>query len=135
MDATSFAVICSPLRPRRAQPILEWCEMRKRNRVRPRRRQDTLAPVKRTQWCHQFYFASERGRAGYAKYRHDFAKLIWQMASPKWNFDDATFERSAEAFNNPDHVDIVAHNYRWRLGQAEGESRYSPLDERLAALR
>ncbi|HET7527343.1 MAG TPA: alpha/beta hydrolase, partial [Burkholderiaceae bacterium] len=84
-------------------------------------------------WWYQYYFATERGRAGYDKYRHDFAKLIWQIASPKWKFDEATFERSAESFNNPDHVDIVVHNYRWRLGLAEGESKYGELDKRLAA--
>ncbi len=80
-----------------------------------------LPPAAELQWWYQFYFATERGRAGYEKYRHDFAKLIWQLASPKWNFDDATFDRSAASFNNPDHVQIVIHNYRWRLGLAEGE--------------
>ena len=79
------------------------------------------------------YFATERGRAGYEKYRHDFAKLIWQLASPKWDFDDATFDRSAAAFDNPDHVEIVIHNYRWRLGLAEGEPKYDDLEKRLAA--
>jgi pimeloyl-ACP methyl ester carboxylesterase len=83
------------------------------------------------QWWYQFYFATERGRAGYDKYRRDFAKLIWQIASPKWNFDDATFDRSAAAFNNVDHVAIVIHNYRWRLGLAEGESKYDHLEKRL----
>ena len=78
------------------------------------------------------YFATERGRAGYDKYRHDFAKLIWQIASPKWNFDDATFDRSAASFDNPDHVGIVIHNYRWRLGLAEGEPKYDDLEKRLA---
>jgi pimeloyl-ACP methyl ester carboxylesterase len=78
------------------------------------------------------YFASERGRAGYDKYRHDFAKLIWQIASPKWNFDDATFDRSAAALDNPDHVAIAIHNYRWRLATAEGDPRYDGLDKRLA---
>ncbi len=91
-----------------------------------------LPPTAELQWWYQYYFATERGRSGYAKYRHDFAKLIWQIASPKWNFDDATFERSAAAFNNPDHVDIVIHNYRWRLGLAEGEPKYNDLEERLA---
>jgi pimeloyl-ACP methyl ester carboxylesterase len=81
---------------------------------------------------YQFYFATERGRAGYAKYTHDFAKLIWQTASPKWQFDDATFARSAAAFDNPDHVDIVIHNYRWRLGLADGERKYDDLEKRLA---
>ena len=78
-----------------------------------------LPPSAELQWWYQFYFATDRGRAGYEKYRREFAKLIWQTASPKWRFDDATFERSAAAFDNPDHVDIVIHNYRWRLGIAE----------------
>ncbi len=91
-----------------------------------------LPPRAELQWWYQYYFATERGRAGYEKYRHDFAKLIWQIASPKWNFDDATFDRSAAAFDNPDHVSIVIHNYRWRLGLAEGESKYDDLEKRLA---
>ena len=81
---------------------------------------------------YQFYFATERGRAGYEKYRREFSKLIWQTASPKWAFDDATFDRTAAAFDNPDHVDIVIHNYRWRLGLAQGESKYDELEKRLA---
>jgi len=92
-----------------------------------------LPPNAELQWWYQFYFATERGRIGYDKNRHDFAKLIWKQASPKWNFDDATFERSADAFNNPDHVAIAIHNYRWRLGLAEGESKYDELEKRLAA--
>ena len=76
------------------------------------------------QWWYQFYFATERGRIGYEAHRRDFAKLIWRLASPKWQFDDATFERSAASFDNPDHVSIVVHNYRWRLGLAEGEPAY-----------
>jgi pimeloyl-ACP methyl ester carboxylesterase len=84
------------------------------------------------QWWYQFYFATERGQAGYDKYRRDFSKLIWRLASPKWNFDDATFDRTAESFDNPDHVAIVIHNYRWRLGLAEGEPKYDALEERLA---
>ena len=91
-----------------------------------------LPPKAELEWWYQYYFATERGRAGYDKYRHDFAKLIWQLASPKWKFDDATFERSAVSFNNPDHVDIVIHNYRWRLGLAEGEAKYDDLEKRLA---
>jgi pimeloyl-ACP methyl ester carboxylesterase len=91
-----------------------------------------LPPKAELQWWYQFYFATERGRAGYDKYRHDFSKLIWQLASPKWKFDDATFDRSAKAFENPDHVDIVIHNYRWRLGLAEGESKYDDLEKKLA---
>ena len=91
-----------------------------------------LPPKAELQWWYQFYFATERGRAGYDKYRHDFAKLIWQIASPKWDFDGATFERSAASFDNPDHVSIVIHNYRWRLGLAEGEPQYDDLEKRLA---
>jgi len=91
-----------------------------------------LPPKAELQWWYQFYFVTERGRAGYDKYRHDFAKLIWQIASPKWNFDDATFDRSAAAFNNPDHVAIVVHNYRWRLGLVEGEAKYDDMEKRLA---
>ena len=91
-----------------------------------------LPPKAELQWWYQYYFATERGRAGYDKYRHDFAKLIWQIASPKWNFDDATFDRSAAALDNPDHVSIVIHNYRWRLGLAEGEPKYDDLEKRLA---
>jgi pimeloyl-ACP methyl ester carboxylesterase len=92
-----------------------------------------LPPKAELEWWYQFYFATERGRAGYDKYRHDFAKLIWQLASPKWHFDDATFDRSATSFENPDHVSIVIHNYRWRLGLAEGEPKYDELEKRLAA--
>ena len=91
-----------------------------------------LPPLAELQWWYQYYFATERGRAGYDKYRRDFAKLIWQIASPKWNFDEATFARSAAAFDNPDHVSIVIHNYRWRLGLAEGEPHYDELEQRLA---
>jgi pimeloyl-ACP methyl ester carboxylesterase len=92
-----------------------------------------LPPKAELQWWYQYYLATERGRAGYDKYRHDFAKLIWQIASPKWNFDDATFDRSAASFNNPDHVDIAIHNYRWRLALTEGEPKYDDLEKRLAA--
>jgi pimeloyl-ACP methyl ester carboxylesterase len=91
-----------------------------------------LPPQAELQWWYQYYFATERGRAGYDKYRHDFSKLIWQIASPKWNFDDATFDRTAASFDNPDHVAIVIHNYRWRLGLAEGEPKYDDLEKRLA---
>ncbi len=91
-----------------------------------------LPPPAELQWWYQYYFATERGRAGYERYRRDFAKLIWQIASPKWNFDEATFARSAAAFDNPDHVSIVIHNYRWRLGLAEGEPHYDELEQRLA---
>ena len=92
-----------------------------------------LPPKAELQWWYQFYFATERGRAGYEKYRHEFAKLIWQLASPQWHFDDATFDRSASAFDNPDHVAIVVQNYRWRLALANGEPKYDDLDRRLAA--
>ena len=91
-----------------------------------------LPPEAELQWWYQYYFATERGRAGYDKYRHDFARLIWRTASPKWNFDDATFDRSAASFDNPDHVAITIHNYRWRLGLAEGEAEYDELEKRLA---
>jgi pimeloyl-ACP methyl ester carboxylesterase len=91
-----------------------------------------LPPKAELQWWYQFYFATERGRAGYQEYRRDFAKLIWQLASPQWKFDDATFDRSAIALDNPDHVDITIHNYRWRLSLAEGESKYDELESRLA---
>jgi pimeloyl-ACP methyl ester carboxylesterase len=91
-----------------------------------------LPPKAELQWWYQYYFATERGRAGYDRHRHDFARLIWQIASPEWNFDDATFERSAASLNNPDHVSIVIHNYRWRLGLAEGDPRYDDLEKRLA---
>ena len=92
-----------------------------------------LPPKAELEWWYQFYFATERGRAGYDKYRHDFARLIWQLASPKWAFDDATFERSASSFDNPDHVAIVIHNYRWRLGLVEGDPKLDDLERRLAA--
>lgn len=92
-----------------------------------------LPPEAELQWWYQYYFATERGRAGYDKYRREFSRLIWRLASPKWDFDDATFERSAASFDNPDHVAIVIHNYRWRLNLAEGETKYSDLENRLAA--
>ncbi len=92
-----------------------------------------LPPKAELQWWYQYYFTTERGKEGYEKYTRDFAKLIWQIASPKWNFDDATFEKSAASFNNPDHVSIVIHNYRWRLGLAEGEDKYNDLEKRLSA--
>src|SRR5712671_5040068 len=91
-----------------------------------------LPPKAELEWWYQFYFATERGRAGYQKYTHDFAKLIWQIASPRWEFDDATFDRSAVSLDNPDHVAITIHNYRWRLGLAEGESKYDDMEKRLA---
>lgn len=91
-----------------------------------------LPPEAEHQWWYQFYFATERGREGYAKYTDEFAKLIWHLASPTWAFDDATFTRTAAAFDNPDHVDIVIHNYRWRLGLADGERRLDVLEKKLA---
>ena len=91
-----------------------------------------LAPEAERQWWYQYYFATERGRAGYEKYLREFARLIWRTASPRWDFDDATFERSAAAFDNADHVEIAIHNYRWRLGLAEGEADYDELEQRLA---
>ena len=92
-----------------------------------------LPPSAELQWWYQYYFATERGRAGYERYRREFAKLIWRIASPRWTFEDATFDRSAASFDNPDHVHIVIHNYRWRLGLAQGEPRYDEVETRLAA--
>ena len=91
-----------------------------------------LFPKAELEWWYQFYFATERGREGYKKYTIEFAKLIWKIASPKWNFDETTFNQTANAFNNPDHASIVIHNYRWRLGLAEGETKYDALEKRLA---
>jgi pimeloyl-ACP methyl ester carboxylesterase len=91
-----------------------------------------LPPQAELQWWYQFYFATERGKIGYERYRRDFSKLIWQLASPKWGFDDATFARSAAALDNPDHVSIVIHNYRWRMGLADGEPKYDGYENRLA---
>jgi pimeloyl-ACP methyl ester carboxylesterase len=91
-----------------------------------------LPPPAELQWWYQYYFATERGRAGYEKYRREFAKLIWQLASPRWEFDDATFDRTTASFDNPDHVAVVIHNYRWRLGLAAGESEHLELEKRLA---
>jgi pimeloyl-ACP methyl ester carboxylesterase len=92
-----------------------------------------LPPEAELQWWYQFYFATERGRLGYEKYRREFCRLIWQLASPRWQFDDATFARTAAAFDNPDHVAIVIHNYRWRLGLAQSEPRYAGIDAKIAA--
>jgi pimeloyl-ACP methyl ester carboxylesterase len=101
----------------------------------PATNQVPYPPAPTLAFWYQYYFATEIGQAGYRKYLHDFAKLIWQTASPKWNFDDATFERSAASLNNPDHVAITIHNYRWRIGLADGERKYDDLEKRLAALR
>src|SRR4051812_44530449 len=92
-----------------------------------------LPPEAELQWWYQFYFATERGRIGYETYRREFARLIWQLASPKWHFDDATFDRTAASFDNPDHVNIVIHNYPWRLGLEDGDPAYDSLENRLAA--
>ena len=94
--------------------------------------QQPLPPKAELGWWYQYYFATDRGRAGYEKYRHDFAKLIWKNASPTWDFDDATFDRSAVAFDNPDHVGIVIHNYRWRLSLAAGDPQYDDLEMKLS---
>ncbi len=94
--------------------------------------QAPLPPAAELQWWYQYYFATERGRAGYERYRNDFARLIWQIASPQWEFDETTFDRTARSFDNPDHIDIVIHNYRWRLGLADGEPAYEDLERRLA---
>jgi pimeloyl-ACP methyl ester carboxylesterase len=91
-----------------------------------------LPPKAELEWWYQFYFATDRGQAGYDRYRHDFAKLIWRLGSPKWEFDDATFDRTAAAFDNPDHVRIVVHNYRWRLGLADGDPKHDEMEKRLA---
>jgi len=95
--------------------------------------QQPLPPQAELGWWYQYYFATDRGERGYTQYRHDFNKLIWKIASPKWAFDEATYERSAAAFDNPDHVRIVIHNYRWRLSLAKGESRYDDLEQKLFA--
>jgi pimeloyl-ACP methyl ester carboxylesterase len=101
--------------------------------INDRERNKQPAPPKLEHaWWYQYYFATERGRAGYEANRKDFAKLVWKLNSPKWDFDDATFERSARSFDNPDHVGVVIHNYRWRLGIAEGEARYDEIEKRLA---
>lgn len=92
-----------------------------------------LPPSAELQWWYQYYFATDRGEAGYKKYTREFARLIWTLASPQWRFDDATFERTAAAFDNPDHVAIAIHNYRWRLGLGQGEAKYDPLEAKLAA--
>jgi pimeloyl-ACP methyl ester carboxylesterase len=94
---------------------------------------EPLPPKAEFAWWYQFYFATERGRLGYQKYTHDFAKLIWQLASPTWDFDDATFDRSSVAFENPDHVDVSIHNYRWRQGLAKGEAQYDDFENKLFA--
>jgi pimeloyl-ACP methyl ester carboxylesterase len=96
--------------------------------------QNPLPPRAELQWWYQFYFATARGEAGYRNFTHDFARLIWELASPRWHFDNATFARSATAFDNPDHVAISIHNYRWRLGLAQGEAKYDDMEKKLATL-
>lgn len=91
-----------------------------------------LPPAAEQAWWYQYYFSTDRGREGYARYRDEFARLIWHTASPRWEFDDATFARSAASLDNPDHVAIVVHNYRWRLGLAEGDPQYDEVEARLA---
>ena len=98
----------------------------------PKAQAQPLPPLGEYGWWYQYYFSTQRGVLGYTQYRHDFNKLIWKNVSPRWNFDDATFERTAASFNNPDHVSIVIHNYRWRLGLANGDPQYDGLEERLA---
>jgi pimeloyl-ACP methyl ester carboxylesterase len=93
--------------------------------------QKPLPPKAELGWWYQYYFSTERGRLGYSQNRREFNKLIWQIASPKWDFDDGTFDRTAASFDNPDHVDIVIHNYRWRLKLAEGEPQYADVEARL----
>ena len=124
------ANIVAALRPERCKALVSVSGYLIGN---PEANKIPLPPKAELEWWYQFYFATERGRAGYEKYRHDFNRLIWQLASPKWSFDDATFERSAASFDNPDHVRVVIHNYRWRLGLAEGESKYDEFEKRLAA--
>jgi pimeloyl-ACP methyl ester carboxylesterase len=99
----------------------------------PHANEAPLPPAAEFAWWYQFYFATERGRLGYERNRVDFNRLIWRTASPQWQFDEATYQRSARAFDNPDHVAIVIHNYRWRLGLAAGEARYDDVERRLAA--
>ena len=99
----------------------------------PEANKKPLPPKAELQWWYQYYFAAARGRAGYDQYTNEFARLIWQLASPRWDFADATFQRSAASFANPDHVAIVIHSYRWRLGLADGEPQFDDLETRLAA--
>jgi pimeloyl-ACP methyl ester carboxylesterase len=81
----------------------------------------------------QYYFCTERGALGYADNRYDFNKLMWQWLSPKWKFDDATYDRTATSFENPDHVAVVIHNFRTRYGVAEGDPQYAHLNDKLQA--
>ena len=99
----------------------------------PKANLQPLPPKAELGWWYQYYFATDRGRLGYAANRREFNRLIWKSASPKWAFDDATFDRTAASFDNPDHVDIVIHNYRWRLDLAPGEARYDGYEQKLFA--
>jgi pimeloyl-ACP methyl ester carboxylesterase len=99
--------------------------------IAPRPTTVPFGPSAARAFWYVFYFATDIGKLGYEKYLHDFNKLIWQTASPKWKFDDATFERAAVSFDNPDYVAIAVHNYRWRLGVADGEPQYDELEKRL----
>lgn len=91
-----------------------------------------LPPKLEWAWWYQFYFTTERGWLGLERHRDELAKLIWKFNSPTWDFDEATFDRTAAAFSNPDYVSIVIHNYRWRLSLAKGDPRYDGLDRQLA---
>jgi pimeloyl-ACP methyl ester carboxylesterase len=122
------AAIVAALWPRRCRALVSVSGYLIGNRDANRM---PLPPPAELSWWYQFYFATERGRAGYEAYRDEFARLIWRTASPKWDFDDATFDRTARSFDNPDHVGIVIHNYRWRLGVADGEETYDDLEAQL----
>jgi pimeloyl-ACP methyl ester carboxylesterase len=124
------AVITAALWPERCKALVSVSGYLVVNRQANQR---PLPPQAELGWWYQYYFATERGKAGYAENREEFARLIWKIASPKWDFDDATFKRSAQAFDNPDHVGIVIHNYRWRLSLAEGEPQYDDLEKKLSA--
>ena len=123
------AVIMAALWPERCKALVSVSGYLVVNRIA---NAQPLPPRNELGWWYQYYFATERGRAGYEKYRRDFAKLIWTIASPKWDFDETTFNRSATSFDNPDHVSIVIHNYRWRLGLANGETQYDDFEKKLA---
>jgi pimeloyl-ACP methyl ester carboxylesterase len=91
------------------------------------------APEAERRLWYQYYFHGERGRAGLAGDRRALCRLLWQTWSPSWRFDDATFERSAQAFDNPDFVDVVIHSYRHRFGLVAGDPAYAGIERRLAA--
>ncbi len=123
------AVIIAALWPERCEALVSVSGYLVTNRETNKQ---PLPPAAELGWWYQFYFSTERGVLGYEKNRHDFNKLIWKIASPKWTFDDATYERSAACFDNPDHVAIVIHNYRWRLGLADGDPKLEALEQKLA---